>query len=139
MKTKLGYFMIPLLSLLIAGCSTEKKENKMPDTRKDSVVTNYFGIQVADPFRWLENGDSPEVKKWIEYQNNYTNKVLSGFSEAGKMESRIKELETTSSEKYDPRFINDRLYFMQSTPPQAQAVIASQTWPDGSTNILVDP
>src|SRR5512147_1379684 len=28
---------------------------------------------------------------------------------------------------------------MQSTPPQAQAVIASQTWPDGSTNILVDP
>ncbi len=139
MKTKLGHFMIPLLSLIIAGCSNEQKENKVPDTRKDSVVTNYFGIQVADPFRWLENGDSPEVKKWIEDQNNYTNKVLSGFSEGGKMESRIKELETTSAEKYDPRFINGRLYFMQSTPPQAQAVIASQTWPGGSTNILVDP
>jgi prolyl oligopeptidase len=140
MKTKPAYVIISLLSVLIIGCSSNKKNNyKMPATNKDTVSTNYFGTEVADPFRWLENNDSPEVTKWIDEQNTYANTVLSDFPEGKKIEDRIKELETTSKEQYSPRLVNGKLFFRQFTPPQAQPVVAYKDWPDGETKILIDP
>jgi prolyl oligopeptidase len=139
MRTISAYFVIVLLSLYILGCSNKRTETKAPQTRKDTLVTNYFGTQVADPFGWLENGDSPEVKKWIGDQNKYAEKVLTDFPEEKKIERRISELETTSLEKYDPKYMNGSIYFMQLTPPQSQPVVAYQTWPDGETKVLVDP
>src|ERR1041385_6705464 len=43
-----------------------------PATRKDSTVDNYFGKRVADPYRWLEDQNSPEVAKWVSDQNAVT-------------------------------------------------------------------
>ncbi|HEY6906865.1 MAG TPA: hypothetical protein VI230_05320, partial [Ignavibacteriaceae bacterium] len=139
MKIKSGYYMIPLICLLMTGCSNKQKVNDVPVSHEDQAVQNYFGKQVADPFRWLENGDNPEVKKWIDEQNNYANKILSGIPEGEKIDRRVKELETTTVTKYDPKLINGNLYFMQSTPPQSQAVVAFQKWPEGETKVLVDP
>ncbi len=132
--------LIALLGIFLAGCSNNKQENnQIPESQKDTVVTNYFGTRVSDPFRWLENNDAPGVQRWIADQNKYADKVLSGFAEGNKIEERIKELETTGVEQYSPKLMNGQLYFMQSTPPQAQAVVASKSWPDGNTSVLVDP
>ncbi len=140
MLAKSYFLIIALLGILMAGCSNNNRENKeVPASRKDTVTTNFFGTEVSDPFRWLENNDSPEVKQWIADQNKYSDKVLSGFPEGKKIEERIQELETTSVEQYNPKLMNGKLYFMQSTPPQAQAVVATKNWPDGNTTVLVDP
>lgn len=140
MFAKSYFLMIALLGILMAGCSNNNKRNgEAPASRKDTVMTKLFGTEVSDPFRWLENNDSPEVQQWISDQNKYSEKVLSGFPEGKKIEARIQELETTSAEQYSPKLMNGRLYFMQSTPPQAQAVVAAKSWPDGSTTVLVDP
>ncbi len=134
------YLIIAILGMFMAGCSNNKKtEQNFPASHKDTVVTNYFGTQVADPFRWLENNDAPEVRQWIADQNKYADKVLGGFPEGKKIEERIKDLETTSVEQYGPKMMNGQLYFMQSTPPQSQAVVATKKWPDGNTTVLVDP
>ena len=37
-----------------------------PTTRRDSVVDDYFGTKVADPYRWLEDQNSAEVARWVE-------------------------------------------------------------------------
>ena len=139
MKNKLIYGIIPLAGLLLFGCSNKANKYNAPETRKDTTVTNYFGSEVADPFGWLENGNSPEVKKWIDDQNNYADKVLGSFTEGKKIEKRIKELETTSVEQYQPKYVGGKVYFMQLTPPQAQPVVAYKPWPDGETKVLVDP
>lgn len=139
MKTISGYFIISLMGIILFGCSNKKSEYSYPETRKDTTVTNYFGTQVADPFGWLEDGDSPEVKKWILDQNKYADEVLGSFSQAKKIEQRISELETTSGERYDPKYMNSDIYFMEITPPQAQAVVAYKSWPEGETKVLVDP
>ncbi len=138
MKTKIGYLLMPLLILTIAGCSSNKKENA-PATTKDTINTVYFGTKVSDPFRWLENSNSPKVKKWIEDQNTYTDKVLSGFSEGKPLTERIKKLATTSVEQFSPKLVNGKLFFRQTTPPQAQPVVAYKTWPDGEVKVLIDP
>ena len=43
-----------------------------PETKRGDVVDNYFGTKVPDPYRWLENNDSPEVAKWVEDENKVT-------------------------------------------------------------------
>ncbi len=140
MFNKLYYLTVVLLGVLMAGCSNNKQGNgEAPASQKDTVVTNYFGTEVSDPFRWLENNDSPKVQQWIADQNKYADKVLAGFPEGKKMEERIKELETTGMEQYSPKLMNGKLYFMQSTPPQSQAVVATKPWPEGNTTVLVDP
>ncbi len=139
MKNTSGYFIISLMALILFGCSNKKSEYTAPESRRDTIVTNYFGTQVADPFGWLEDGDSPEVKKWIDDQNKYADEVLAGFPHSKKIEQRMEELEKTSKEQYYPKYMNGSIYFMEITPPQAQAVVAYKSWPDGETKVLVDP
>ena len=61
------------------------------------------------------------------------------FPEAKPLEKRIKELTATSVEKFSPMLANGKLFFKQFTPPQAQPIIACQDWPDGKTEVLIDP
>ena len=43
-----------------------------PKTRKDSVVDTYFGHDIADPYRWLEDDMSQETSEWVSGQNSVT-------------------------------------------------------------------
>src|SRR5690349_9413400 len=43
-----------------------------PKARKGDQVDDYHGTKVADPYRWLENPDSPEAREWIEAENKVT-------------------------------------------------------------------
>ena len=48
----------------------------VPPSRRDDVVDVLHGIEVRDPYRWLEEGDSPEVQAWVDAQNSYTRSIL---------------------------------------------------------------
>ena len=67
---KLIFFVI-LSGIVMIQCQrTHKLE--YPETKKVDVVDNYFGVEVADPYRWLEDDTSEETKKWVEKQNEVT-------------------------------------------------------------------
>ncbi len=138
MKFITGLFMLSLFLLTLAGCESQKKSD-VPNTPTDEITDNYFGTTVTDPYRWLENGASTKVKNWIDEQNKYTDKILSGFPEGKALAARISALSTTSVQRFSPELINGKMFFMQFTPPQAQPVVAYKNWPDGKTDILIDP
>ena len=50
---------------LLASCANEPETGgyKYPDTRKVDTITDYFGMKVSDPYRWLEDDNSEETKK----------------------------------------------------------------------------
>lgn len=108
-------------------------------TRKDKVVTSYYGVKVADPYRWLEHANSPQVKKWIAAQNVYTDKVLSSYPEGKPMAKRVAQLALTSTSRFEPELVAGKLFFMQETPPQPQPMLMAENWPDGKPEVLVNP
>ena len=49
-----------LLSMVIASVSCNQIKMEYPTTTKDATVDDYFGVEVADPYRWLEDDMSEE-------------------------------------------------------------------------------
>ena len=110
-----------------------------PPTPKHDVTDTYFGTMVHDPYRWLEDADAPAVKRWIAAQNAYTEKVMEGFPDAKAIARRVGELALTSTERRDPEIVGNTLFYLRQTPPQPQAVLVAQAWPQGEAKVLVDP
>lgn len=87
----------------ISGCkATEtKKENELkepsakwdyPETAREIAVDNYFGTEIEDPYRWLEENENQAVQNWTEKQNSFTEKTIFGWEQASKIEKRLTEL-----------------------------------------------
>jgi prolyl oligopeptidase len=129
---------------LVGGLSTGSKAsaaapNPPPATRKDDTVETYWGVNVPDPYRWLEAADAPAVKHWIEAQNSHTEQVLSSFPQGAAIAKRVQALSLTSTQRSEPELVAGRLFFLQQTPPQPQPVLVWQKWPKGEIKVLVDP
>ncbi|MCS3100787.1 hypothetical protein NXW38_13835 [Bacteroides ovatus] len=59
------------------SCAPQQKKLVYPETAKVDTVDVYFGTQVPDPYRWLENDTSAATTAWVEAQNKVTNEYLS--------------------------------------------------------------
>jgi len=68
------------------------KQLKYPETHIVNQVDVIHGMQVSDPYRWLEEIDSNETKKWITSQNELTIKYLNGIPAREKLKKRMAEL-----------------------------------------------
>jgi prolyl oligopeptidase len=123
---------IPALFLFSAAVASP------PPTPLDNVVTVMHGVTVRDPYRWLENPQSPKVQAWIDAQNAYADSVMGQFKDATAITQRVRQLAITSTQQYEPQLVQGTLFFMRETPPQAQPVLVAQTWPGGPQRVLVD-
>lgn len=63
-----------------------------PSTRKETITDTYHGVVVEDPYRWLEDDNSPETKAWVSAQNEVTRKYLSSIPSRDLIHSRLKNL-----------------------------------------------
>ncbi|MBB3226694.1 prolyl oligopeptidase [Luteibacter sp. Sphag1AF] len=109
-----------------------------PATPKHVVSETLAGVPVNDPYRWLEDANSPEVKTWIEAQNAYTEATIGAMPHGKELAARIRELAITSTTRSSPTLAGGTLFYMQNTPPQPQPVLVAQKWPDGQPRTLVD-
>ena len=111
---------------------------RYPDTRKSDQVDTYFGVRVADPYRWLEDEASPETARWIEAQNRMT----FGYLEAIPFRERIKN-RLTKLYNY-PRFgapyrRGPYVFFSKNDGLQNQSVVYVQKGIDGPPEVFLDP
>ena len=75
-------------------CSAIADPIKYPDTRREDRVEKLHGVDVPDPYRWLEDDvrKSDEVKAWVEAQNKVTNHYLEQIPARKGIEQRITDL-----------------------------------------------
>ena len=116
---------------------------KYPDTRKDAIVEDHFGVRVADPYRWLEDDNSPETKAWVQAQNKVTFAYLESLPARERIFTRLKELWTYERyglpAKEGPWFIFSRI---SGQPDEKQPIVYRATnvnAPPTKENVLIDP
>ncbi len=127
--------------IVLAGCAPGDRGARIPTapaTRVEPVVTTYHGVQVSDPYRWLDDAGAPEVRRWIDAQNAYTDTVLATFAEGAAIRARARELLTTTPAQFAPQLAGGTLFFLRETPPEPQPVLMAQAWPRGTARALVD-
>ncbi len=112
---------------------------KYPRAKKVNVVDDYFGTKVADPYRWMEDINSPEVKKWIEAEKKLTEEYFSKIPFRDRIRKRLREL--WNYEKYSaPQKIGDDYYvFSRNSGLQEQSVVYVQKGLSGKPEVLLDP
>ncbi|QRK08729.1 S9 family peptidase [Archangium violaceum] len=111
---------------------------RYPAARKDSVVDNYHGTEVADPYRWLENPDSPESRQWIEAENQLTFGYLEKIPVRARLKQRMTEL--WDYEKYSvPWREGSRYFFHRNNGLQNQSVLYTADSLEAEPRVLLDP
>src|SRR5438876_6614801 len=80
-----------------------------PAARKSDVVDDYYGTRVPDPYRWLEDPDSPESRAWIEAQNRLTAAYLAEIPARATIRQRLTRSEEHTSELQSPVHLVCRL------------------------------
>lgn len=111
---------------------------KYPDTRRDaSVYSEYFGVRVEDPYRWLENDLSAETEKWVDDQNALTFGYLSKIPFRNKFKERLEKI--WNYEKIGSPFKKgDYTYFYKNDGLQNQFVLYRRK-EEGKAEIFLDP
>ncbi len=118
--------------------STETMSVTYPPTEKVSQVDTYFGTEVPDPYRWLEDDRSAETATWVEAQNEVTDAYLEGIPFRDAISERLTEL--WNYEKYSAPFKEgDAYYFFKNNGLQNQSVLYRQASLSGEPEVFLDP
>ena len=109
-----------------------------PAARKSDVVDDYHGTRVPDPYRWLEDPDSPESRAWIEAQNKLTATYLADIPARAALRERLTKL--WNYPKYGTPFRKARRYFFfKNDGLQNQSVLYKQASLTADPETLLDP
>uniref|UniRef100_A0A1J3DV43 Prolyl endopeptidase n=1 Tax=Noccaea caerulescens TaxID=107243 RepID=A0A1J3DV43_NOCCA len=106
--------------------------------RDDSVVEDYHGVKIGDPYRWLEDPDAEEVKEFVQNQVKLTDSVLEKCEAKEKLRQNITKL--IDHPRYDSLLRRGNKYFyFHNTGLQAQSVMYMQDDLDAEPEVLLDP
>ncbi len=133
---------VVLAGWLFTACSQRPRYSDRPlvypETKTVAAVDDYHGTKVADPYRWMEDLDSPETKEWIEAQNQVTFGYLEEIPQRKKIKSRLTRL--WDYEKFGlPYKRGDRYFFRHNEGLQNQYVMYVTDSLAGEPRVLLNP
>lgn len=121
----------------LVGCSGQIKLD-YPETKKVDTVDVYFGTQVADPYRWLEDDNSAETAEWVKAQNAVTDSYLEKIPFRAKLKEKLTAL--TNYEKMGTPWKEEgKYYYFKNNGLQNQSVLYECDSLGGEARILLDP
>jgi len=109
-----------------------------PESRREDFVEEINGMKIADPYRWLEDGKSPETRAWTQAQNEYTKSVLSQIKGRDKIMARISELARVDSVGV-PTERGGRYFFSKRLSDEELSKIYFRETLTGEDILLLDP
>ena len=109
-----------------------------PQSAVEPVTEIFHGVSVTDPYRWLEDQDSPHTRAWIEQQTRYARAYLDSIPGRERIRERIREF--LAVETYDSlQIVGSRYFFRKRLPDQEQPCIYMREGANGEDQLLIDP
>ena len=124
---------------LAAACPPAAAQRlEYPKAKKGDQMDTYFGVKVADPYRWLEDENSPETARWVEEENRLTFGYLEKIPYRQAVKARVERL--FNYPRYTAPFRRGEYYFyFKNDGLQNQNVLYVQKGLDGASEVLLDP
>lgn len=130
--------LLMTMATVLLSTSASAQGIQYPKADKDGTVDNYFGTEVADPYRWLEDDTSAKTAAWVEAENKITNAYLSKIPFRLKLLKRLTEV--ANYEKLSaPRKHHGRWYFYKNYGLQNQYVMYVMDQLGGTPRVFLDP
>lgn len=137
--------VLPILAIaFFVSCKPDSEKDKndidldYPEVRKSEQVDVYFGTEVADPYRWLENDTSKETGEWVKAQNEVTFSFLENIPFRNDVKKRLKEI--WDYPKISAPYHKAGYYFYYKNDGlQNQSVLYIKEELDATGKILLDP
>jgi prolyl oligopeptidase len=127
-----------LAASLLAAVGLAAQQLQYPTPKKVDQVDVYHGVRVPDPYRWLEDDNSPDTAAWVEAENKITFPYLERIPYRQQLQVRVKQL--NDYEKYSsPSRKGPYVFFRKNQGLQNQSVLYIQKGFDGAPEILIDP
>jgi prolyl oligopeptidase len=124
--------------MIVLGACQSKTTFVYPVAEKDNTVDQYFGTEVPDPYRWLENDTSQATAAWVEAENEVTNAYLAKIPFREQLKQRLTDL--VNYERIGvPQKKNGKYYFFKNDGLQNQNVLYVKDALDGEATVLLDP
>lgn len=135
--------LIILSFMVLASCTSQVNQMRSslmysyPNTPKINVVDTYFGTEVTDPYRWLEDDRSAQTSAWVESQNKVTQDYLNAIPLRDSIKQRLTR--SWNYEKYTAPFKEGNYtYFYKNNGLQNQYVVYRYKQ-GGDTEVFLDP
>ena len=129
------------IAALFTGCGNQMTKIKLqpyPQTQRGDVVDNYFGTEVADPYRWLEDDRSEQTAQWVEAQRSVTQNYLDQIPFRDAIRERLSQLWDYTKESA-PSKHGDWWYYSYNDGLQNQSVLYRTKTLGEKGEVFLDP
>jgi prolyl oligopeptidase len=128
MQTVAGLLRVVAASLLTTVPVLAAAQLQYPEALRADHVDHYHGVAVADPYRWLEDIDSPQTRAWVQAQTKLSSAYLAGLPQRAEIAHRLNTIwnfeRWNAPEKYGPSW-----FYTHNDGLQNQAVLFVTTDP----------
>jgi prolyl oligopeptidase len=138
---RLTYFTFLVAFLTVAATAQAPKPTALsgpPKTEVKEVKETIHGVEIVDPYRWLEDQNSPETRAWIGAENAYTESVLSKLPGRDQLHDKLSGFLKIDSMGF-PTVRKGRYFFSKRRADQDQSVMYMRRGITGQDEVLVDP
>ncbi len=134
---KTGLLLLAIL-VISSTSSVQAQVPKPPPSRVDNFREVIHGVEIIDPYRWLEEQDSPETRAWIDAQNKYTHSLLDGLPSRPLIQKRLSELLRVDSVS-TPFEYGGRYFLYKKRAEDDLAILYVRQGLNGKDEVLIDP
>ena len=110
-----------------------------PPTVVEPITEALHGVEITDPYRWLEDQNSPRTRAWLEEQTAYTRAYFDAIPGREQIKERVRELMAFKEVISEPWNVGDRYFFLKRQEDREQPVIVTRSGLFGEETVLVDP
>jgi len=142
MTKRLGSSLAGFIFVTASASAWAATVAQPPPTPREDYVDTYYGIRVADPYHWLENGSDPKVHAWGMAQDKRTRDFLDGLPLRAKIHARVMDLVSQTSPAYSGLVTAGGKIFANYSQPPKQQVMLAVLPPSGDpeqARVVVDP
>jgi prolyl oligopeptidase len=131
-------FLAVLSAAVLLGASAPQRLS-YPPAPVQTVTDAYFGVPVADPYRWLEDPASAATRTWVAAETDLARRYIHGRTAYAAIRARVQTLAQGSPTRSGLQIAGRQWLYLRRTPPAPQAVLIARNGAAGAERVLFDP